>query len=280
MAQFKPGPLHYFAAALLVLDGIIGVLLFTTEKRFGAEGILGGLVFGLVCAQMGMLAVFFVFARWPLVVRTVAGLACAIGLAVITSATEEQGDRWRSDCIIILCIIGTVMLAALAARLAGWRLLGPGGTALGGRQWQFSMGGIFSVITSVALVLALVRWLEFDLARELQIMPMIVPIHASPTLIAYASVFGWRHPKAALASLILSTIVLAGCLALSMPGIHWAFCWLVVVHVATAAIGFGLARTCGYRMIWSWSGATSGGTPNKATSAANKPSPPVTEASA
>lgn len=118
---------------------------------------------GLALGQIALLAAHLAWGRWNILIRVVLLAAAVLFWSYpVAGFTGSSAEMWVS---LFLLYAAMVAAPAAAARMFGVQLaviLADGTPAAAGsdaKHWQFSLWGIFSAMTAVAVLLGLRPWL-------------------------------------------------------------------------------------------------------------------------
>jgi hypothetical protein len=201
-------------AATLAVDGVaISWVYATTLDR------AGNLYLGLICSQISALCIgcFFSPTRgwWRLISPVAVTLAVAILTACMRSDSNDDYHTvflylslWLPQVVILLAVLWLLRQTAYAEP---WSELG------GERKWQFSVAHLLVIMTTVAILSAILRF-----ATDLRFIWFIVAVWiANNVLLAAAAliVFATRwHRILQFAAVVGSSLVLAFGIEAVSPG--------------------------------------------------------------
>lgn len=246
-------------AILLLLNLLVNSVAYAYDERDEQWQLFSGMAIGLACGQMALAAVYLVFSRQRLFVRTGIVLMGAIGSGVLADISGELSNLWQLESRLMLGLALIVSLPLLLLWRLGlrlrWRLEA---TLERGRGWQFTLGEMLSGMTSAAMLMAFVRCtmvetriplsLLLDLPAVLfavVITSVIGTIVAIPGWISIFSILGQDHLRDGLGVggllitfciFVIRVITLGGPGGPDMASVYWSllFYTLVVASGCTA----------------------------------------------
>ena len=235
-------PIHLLACLLATFFAVLDLVALTGFRSSYDTPLM--IFTGLAMGQLALLAIWCVLGTgsWP--ARMVVTLAGVAWLSYpLGKVTGHSGSEW----FIVLCLIALgTGVAIWMGRLFG---IGPGvGRASGGAQVsqapkrfsQFSLGGLLSLMTVVALVLGLKEEMTFPFANSLAIGGYGV------WFVAIAWVALWAYGSQQLMALRLAVIMLA-CLAAGFFMARtenfqgtWYFASVVAIEAIVISVGLAI----------------------------------------
>jgi hypothetical protein len=149
----------------LAAYGLVGAIVFLNAGGPPVEDIWTTMALGAVFGAVGLVSLWLVFGRSPLVGRSCLGVIALLLfswlLSLISAEAEVIAFFWLifQGPQLIVTVIGLAILGR-----CGWHLHGPGDFAQvvandPSSRSQFSLGGLLKMIGIVALMLGMGRWL-------------------------------------------------------------------------------------------------------------------------
>ncbi len=205
---------------------------------------------GLGLAQVTLVAAALVWGGWNLALRTVAALAALFGLAhlVALSSSDEQFAVWYGFLLAYLAVLVVVMggvryrgywISLSEERRPRRRLPG----------WQFSIGGLLSLTTSVALVLAVRQFIDFPFG-VLGFALWLLTVISANSLISFFCAFQ-SPPSAAIAVLLITGPLLGWFYNIEEFASSQSIKFMILGAVQSLAVagGVGALRLAGFRWV-------------------------------
>lgn len=239
------------ALTVLLLDllasAAMRVLPLSIEMRF--------LLFGFVLSQTAIAVAWTVFGGWHLLVRLplALGVVGMLAFPLAQSTIEIKHAQWLGilgvNAAGLLFVLMAFWMAGVRVR-AAQQEYGGARWLLGNRIWQYSLGGLLVLMTSLSLVLALIRQMELPHQHRL----LIVAHALAFSLIAVAALWAGLARGYIVARL---TVVLVLCPAIGV-GIallenqtnSWMFVLTAVCQTLAICAVTHVVKTAGYDLDW------------------------------
>lgn len=245
--------LRLLAAAIFLQNLVWLVVLRTSGTDW--PSVPAVIAMGLVFSQVGLAAVLVVWGSGPLLLRSLAAIPLLFFAAILAArSTNENLPAWIS---ILLAILAIVSAPLAVARLAGVRIVPSDEPLDAAGSRQFTIFGLLTLTTLVAMILGVCRLLRFPWQEIGQVSLFAValggiPWFCSPTALA-ADRWQWV--------VIPATVVcpLAGWL-ISLTGFppeehKLALVAMACVQGALTIGACAVVRVAGYRLVWpDWTG--------------------------
>lgn len=243
----------------------------------------GVILLSLVFSQQALAAVWFTFARGNIAVRLLIALGVEFGLTLVaagaTGAAQKIGP-WFAIELLAFC---SFVLPLGTAKLLRWRirLADQANAAARLPSWQFSIWGLLSWTTAVAIAVGTARQVDMPLLAVAEASAFFGCIAANGLLVLAVSM-GIRLPAVAATVTLLVVVMicpLAGMLIgrTGMPPQEHPMVWAIfgLCNGAAVAVSVLVLRVAGYRLDRDSCATTSGETtatifvPTKATGASS-----------
>lgn len=150
-----------FITAAIVCNALVLTWVNVAGTTWSQPPSLLGL--SLVFAQQGLVAMVCGFGRQHFLFRTLLFLSSAVIAGVVGGRCEGRSDIPGTWIVMMVCH-GLVVLAFVwCLRIAGWRLRLQGEVdSAAASPWQFSLGRLFALTTSVAIILGIGQRLSIE----------------------------------------------------------------------------------------------------------------------
>jgi hypothetical protein len=252
----KPPPVIFvlLVAAFAVGDFASLAYINLTHQRW--PDLPGVILLGLVFSQQTLLAVWFTFSRWNIVVRLLISLAIVFGLTLVAAGATDGAEAVAPWFAIQLITMFSFAVPLWIAKLLRFRigLEGEMYTASRLPGWQFSIWGLLSGTTAAAIAVRTARQVEMPLLPVGESIAFFGCL-AMTGLLVFVIAMGIRKPAVA-AMITLPVVVLLCPLAGIFSGRTewtpvetprlWAvfgFCFGATIAIAVLAL-----RIAGYRL--------------------------------
>ncbi|MDP6554816.1 MAG: hypothetical protein QGG71_09125, partial [Pirellulaceae bacterium] len=125
----------------------------------------GIILLGMAFGQLMLLSAWFVFVRWNIAMRVLIVIPAVFGLSLVAALATDGANEISQWFAILLVAFCTVAVPTTMVRFLRWQihLEGQSRSATGMTVWQFSIWGLLSGTTAVAIVLGTARQVEMPL---------------------------------------------------------------------------------------------------------------------
>lgn len=249
--------LRLLAAAILLQNLVWLVVLRTSGSDW--PSVPAVIAMGLVFAQVGLAAVLVVWGSGPLLLRSLAAIPLIFFAAILAArSTNENLPVWSS---VLLAIVAIVAAPLAVARLAGVRIVPDDEPLYAAGSRQFTIFGLLTLTTLVAVILGVCRLLRFpwDEIGQVALFALAlggIPWICSPTALAADRWYWVVVPAPVVCPLAGWLISLTG----FPPEEHkLALIAMASVQGALTIGACAVVRVAGYRLVWPSMGGRSSG---------------------
>jgi hypothetical protein len=216
----------------------------------------GIILLGLVFGQVMLLSQWLVFSRWNIALRVLIAISGVFGLSnVVASATQGANNinYWFAILLVAFC---TATVPTTMVRLSRWQITAKGHSRDATRMtvWQFSIWGLLSGTTAVAIVLGTAKQVELAFTTVVDAVTFFV-CFALTGLVVFLVGLGIQSTKlAARVTMFVASIVcplagmLVGVSALQERESPARWALFGFSFGATMAIAVLALRVAGYRL--------------------------------
>jgi hypothetical protein len=236
------------AAAILLQNLVWLVVLRTTGNDWPSSPAV--IAMGLVFAQVGMAGVLVTWGSGPLLLRALAAIPLVFFSAVLASrSTNNNLPVWLS----VLMIDAAIVAAPLAvARLAGVRIARIDEPQDAPASRQFTIFGLLTLTTLVAVLMGIGRLLDFPWGEIGQFTLFALALGGIPWVCAPTALAAYRWYWIALAAAVVCPF--AGWL-ISLTGFppqndKVALIAMCCIQGALTIAACAVVRVAGYRLVW------------------------------
>ncbi|MEX0820337.1 MAG: hypothetical protein WD070_12125 [Pirellulaceae bacterium] len=242
-------------AACVAIDlAVIGELQVRQNEWPGAGGVIG---LGLSFSQIVLLSLWLVWGRSGVLLRGVSTLLGVWGISCLANFSTDGGPHrvgiWFG---VLLLFCGVCVIPLFIAKFVGCELSNEAAESplARDRRWstnQFTIWGLLSLMTTVGITLAVLRFAEFPMPHLFEVIWFVTILAATGCTILLLALFLRRLYIAILATLMISPI---GGVLLSLFGPapdDDALLLILMTFVQGAAIlaAVVVLRTSGYRLV-------------------------------
>jgi hypothetical protein len=205
---------------------------------------------GLVFAQVGLAAVLVMWGSGNLLLRSLVAVPLLVFAAILASrSTNENLPAWTSILLAITAIIGAPLAVA---RLAGVRIVNFSEPLDLAGSRQFTIFGLLTLTTLVAVILGVCRLLQFPWEEIGQVALFAVALGGIPWICAPTSLAANRWHWVVIPAVVVCP--LAGWL-ISFTGLppeqhKVALIAMACIQGALTISACAVVRVAGYRLVW------------------------------
>lgn len=230
---------------------VFNALVLTWVNVAGASWPQPSSVLGLslVFAQQGLVAMACGFGRQHFLFRTLLFLSSAVTTGMIGCRCEGQTNIQGSWIVMLVGHGLIVLIFVWCLRIAGWRLRLRGDVdAATAAPWQFSLGRLFALTTSVAIVLGIGQRLSVEghLMGRMMLIALLLAGVAIPLCFLVLSLSRWTWIIVGGFAAVLAT-GLGLALILGTPGPNLFALFLLTLLQGMIVLGaLSMVRLAGY----------------------------------
>ena len=216
----------------------------------------GVILLGLVFGQIMLLSAWIVFVRWNVAVRVLIAISLVFGLSLVGSQATSVGGKVSQWFAILLVAFSTTAVPMAVVRFLRWQINRDGQTrpATGMSVWQFSIWGLLSGTTAVAIVLGTARQVDITFVEIGEAVAFFSCIALTGLFVFFVAMGIRSMGLAAIVTIPVVAVVspfagiLVGLTGLpreehSLPWALFGFCYGSTIAMAVFAL-----RTAGYRL--------------------------------
>jgi hypothetical protein len=240
-------PTHLLAGLLMLAALLVDLVLVSHLETAPDTAFL--LLWGVACGQLALLAMWSVLGATAWLIRLLAVLAVAAFLsAPLAAATHGRWSEW----FLVLCLFAG--LVGLPLVLARWSGLCARVTSEDGsrgerterlRRCQYSLGGLWSLLTTVGLLCGMRPFVAFPWQHAL----VLASYGACLTLVALGSMWAMVSHRAVGTRLaVLTLLCLAAGWAMNSAELArnvWFFATVALLETAVICFGINVCLTGG-----------------------------------
>ncbi len=252
----KPHAILCLTLAMAFALGDLASICYINATHQRWPDLPGVILLGLVFAQQMMLAVWFTFARWNIVLRVLISLALVSGLAVVASEATDGRNTYGPWIAIQMVAFGFFATPLGISKLVRFHLGSASEfqAAANAPAWQFSIWTLLSCTTAVAIAVAAARQANLPLVTMGEAIAFLGCVSATGLIVFFVAISIRSQGKAALAALPAVFLVapVGGMLTggTGLPPVETPQCWALFgcCYGATIAVPVLVLRVAGLQL--------------------------------
>ncbi|MDP7305455.1 MAG: hypothetical protein QGG09_20255, partial [Pirellulaceae bacterium] len=145
--------------------GDIAAVMYVDATNQHWPDLPGIFLLGLTFGQLMLLSAWFVFVRWNIAMRVLIVIAAVFGLSLVVALSTRGANAIGHWFAILLVAFCTAAVPTTVTRCFRWQINreGKSQSATGMTDWQFSIWGLLSGTTAVAIVMGTAKQVEMPL---------------------------------------------------------------------------------------------------------------------